>query len=145
MYSIRTYHCKTQCKKGELHYISFFTIKTNYKNKVSYFIKQAEYCSIALSASSRKYLLQRKARFSGFHSNGNGAKKRKKEYNFCVSHQVYRLCLLNIYFCFPQSHSVSNETFNVKQFTLHSFHKKKKFLLFPHSMRGYNTYKMPVQ
>ena len=85
-------------------------------------------------SSQQKIPSSAKTRYSGLHSNGNSAKKRK-EYNFCVSHQVYRLYLLNTYFCFPQSHSVSNETFNVKQFTLHSFHKKKKFLLFPHSMR----------
>lgn len=66
-----------------------------------------------------------KTRFSEFHSNGKCQKKRKKEDNFRVYHQVRGLYFLNTDFCFPQSHSVSNGTFNVKQFPLHSFHKKK--------------------
>jgi len=37
MYALRTCHCKTQWKKGEVHYVSFSKIKTNDKNSAVFY------------------------------------------------------------------------------------------------------------
>lgn len=109
IYIIPLYHFKTTEVKDtdEQGYISFSKTKMNYKSEVQYFIKYTEYCSIILSASSRKLTSKVKTGFSGFCPNHIIFKnQRKEEEDFIKYHIKYTLCSLAKYFLLSSSFSV---------------------------------------
>lgn len=101
-------------------YISFFYLRTTYKNS-AFFLNSAEYCSTILAASSILLVLQGKRNFQSFTLTTITSNKERIQFH-CLPSKKEKTS-----FGLPHSHSVKKKE-HAKQFDIHFTKIKKKGL-----------------